>query len=303
VIRPVVVLTNKRDLAADDIIRRIDAAGYPVHRLNADSVVEESAWSWRPDQSPSHETGAVWWRQFELPAEGELSLSDADDLFVVRAQWRAWLSTLRTSNTVWVNDLWSARKAENKVEQLRAARSVGFEVPPSLITNDPVEAARFGDHYTAIVKSLAGAYYEISGLGFVYTQELDDHILQDRASWYRQPLIVQQRLAGANVRVVTIGQHCFGALCETDALDWRTAGIDAVWRAWDVPDQLARLCRSYMRVMDLRYAAFDFMSNDDGTWFLEANQAGEWTFLDRTLDLGIAATLAAYLQNVARGRP
>jgi glutathione synthase/RimK-type ligase-like ATP-grasp enzyme len=301
VIKPVVVLTNRRDLAADDIIRRIDAVGYPIYRLNADSVIECAAWAWRSDQSSSEMPGAVWWRQFELPAEGELSISDADDLLVVRAQWRAWLATLRTTNTIWVNDLWSARKAENKVEQLRAARSVGFRVPPTLVTNDPVEAARFRDRYPAVVKSLAGAYYEISGLGFVYTQELNDAILEDEASWYCQPVIIQQRIPGINVRVVMVGDRCFGATCETPALDWRTAGKDAIWQAWEIPHQVAGLCRSYLHVMNLRYAAFDFMSRAEGIWFLEANQAGEWTFLDRTLDLGIAATLAAYLVNVAKG--
>jgi hypothetical protein len=55
--------------------------------------------------------------------------------------------------------------------------------------------------------------------------------------------------------------------------------------------------------MGLRYAAFDFVLDGDVLWFLEANQAGEWVFIDRPLKLGIAQALAEYLGELAGATP
>jgi hypothetical protein len=40
------------------------------------------------------------------------------------------------------------------------------------------------------------------------------------------------------------------------------------------------------------WMAFDFASDDERIWFLEGNQAGEFSFLDRPLELGIGSAIA-----------
>jgi hypothetical protein len=54
-----------------------------------------------------------------------------------------------------------------------------------------------------------------------------------------------------------------------------------------------------MAALGLRYAAFDFVDDGERAWFLEANQAGEWTFIDRPLRLGIAEALTSMLSSLA----
>jgi hypothetical protein len=45
-----------------------------------------------------------------------------DDFLVAREQWRAWLTDLAESpDTRWLNPLWAARSAENKLVQMRVA--------------------------------------------------------------------------------------------------------------------------------------------------------------------------------------
>jgi len=296
---PIVVLTNERDLAADDIIRRIDACGGTVERFNAEALSAGTAPAWTPDCGSVMEAGVVWWRQFELASDEDQPPGDLDELLVLRAQWRAWVSTLHRPGTPWVNDLWAARRAENKVVQLQAAIEQGFKVPATLVTNDPADARAFAAGRTAVVKTLAAAYFELTGQGFVYTHALDDSLLDNAVAWYRQPLIVQERIVGADIRVVVVGEKCFGARCLTEALDWRTAGQDAEWREWSVPGPVAERCRRYVSSMGLRYAAFDFVDDGSDVWFLEANQAGEWTFLDRPLGLGIGEAIAAMLLHLS----
>jgi glutathione synthase/RimK-type ligase-like ATP-grasp enzyme len=301
--RSVLVLTNLRDLAADDVIRRLDAAGVEVLRMNADDCAREPLPTWSLDSENHAGIGAVWWRQFEIPAEGSPFADPVDELAVVRAQWRAWLTTLARPDIPWVNDLWAARRAEDKITQLRTARSIGFALPETIITNDPRAAADFADRRNAVVKTLAAAYFETSQNGFVYTTALEGALEIPSEAWYAQPVVVQQRVSGVDIRVVALAGRCFGASCETDVLDWRTAGTGARWTQWEVPGPLATLCHQYLRALNLRYAAFDFVLDGERLWFLEANQAGEWVFIDRSLGLGIVQALTSLLVDLAAGAP
>jgi glutathione synthase/RimK-type ligase-like ATP-grasp enzyme len=67
-----------------------------------------------------------------------------------------------------------------------------------------------------------------------------------------------------------------------------------------LPEPLAALCLRYLHALGLEYAAFDFVREGEAVWFLEANQAGEWAFIDRAADLGIADSLARRLVALAR---
>jgi len=182
------------------------------------------------------------------------------------------------------------------------ADSIGFAVPDTVVTNDLGQALHLGDESSLVVKTVAAAYFEFTDEGFVYTRSLRDDAFRDSKLWHRQPLIVQRRMDGLDVRVVMVEERCFGAACKTDLVDWRLAGRVARWRPWPVPEQVAQRCRAYMAGSGLRYAAFDFIDDGHDVWFLEANQAGEWIFLDRSLSLEISEALASSLFKLATVR-
>ncbi len=54
--------------------------------------------------------------------------------------------------------------------------------------------------------------------------------------------------------------------------------------------------------MGLRYAAFDFIDDGEDIWFLEANQAREWLFIDRPLQMGISEAITDVLTALAFGQ-
>lgn len=292
----VVVLTNERDFAADSVIRHLhDRPGVEVCRINAESVRREPVIAWRPETETADELRTVvWWRQFEID-DHPPSLAGVDDILVERAQWRTWIAALRTPRTAWMNDLWAARRAENKIEQLRAAVDVGLDVPETLVTNDPNEAADFSTRVGgAVIKTLSSGYFAFSDQSFVFTEELDESIISRTDLWHAVPVIVQENLSsGLDARVISFGDHAFGAKCKAKGVDWRKTPFDpSAWTVWTVPTQVARGCAEYRQRLGIEFGAFDFMLVEDATYFLEANQAGEWMFLDRTLDLGIDEALA-----------
>lgn len=297
----VTVLTNERDFAADDVIWRLLDAGVDVSRLNAEGVVEGRQTVALEAVRAGEARGAVWWRQFEIDKRVS-TLAEADELLVERAQWRAWVATLRQS-AIWVNDLWAARKAENKVEQLGCAALLGGAVPSTIVTNDRDAAAEFATNVgRCVVKTLSAGYFELTDQSFVFTTDLASALSRSSADWAQQPVIVQQRIdRTADVRVVSFGGNHFGAACASTEIDWRLESGQVTWRRWPVPSSLASFCSAYLQKLGLRFAAFDFAIDDHGeAWFLEANQAGEWLFLDRPLELGISAALSEFLADTAR---
>ena len=52
----------------------------------------------------------------------------------------------------------------------------------------------------------------------------------------------------------------------------------------------------YVQLLGLQYCALDFAQDSSTTWFLEGNQAGEFAFVDRPLNLGISLAIAEALR-------
>jgi glutathione synthase/RimK-type ligase-like ATP-grasp enzyme len=293
----VVVLTNERDFAADSVIRELHGLGVDVRRLNMEQARTQQVPEWNPSTDWHAEPAVVWWRQFETDDRPGDPFA-IDDVLVERAQWRTWVASLHTPQSAWMNEPWAARRAENKIEQLRTAAQVGLAVPRTVVTNDAVVASNFRrDVGRAVVKTLSSGYFSFSDQSFVFTEQLSDEVLEEHEAWRGAPMIVQEDLSSArDARVIVIGEKTFGATCRAKGVDWRKTPFDpALWHRWQVPEPVADGCRAYRVVLGLEYVAFDFMLTSDHVYFLEANQAGEWMFLERALDLPIAAAIARRL--------
>lgn len=81
----ILILTNERDFAADEVVRRLHELGADVERLNIESARSKPVPLWSPqDQDPSTEGTVVWWRQFETDDRPD-RLDKLDDILVDRA--------------------------------------------------------------------------------------------------------------------------------------------------------------------------------------------------------------------------
>lgn len=295
--RRVLVLTNQRDFAADSVIVLLKADGVDVVRYNFEDLSSLPDWS-PEDTAPAD--SAVWWRQFS-PEPGPVgTVEELDDRLVIAEQWRSWISTLDAPGGYWINPLWAARIAENKVVQLRTAKRSGFAVPETLVTNSAYSASAFQARVgQCVVKSLRAGYFGYSDQSFMFTRLLTPEILDLSAEWQQQPLIVQALVQPrVDIRVFVVHGRVEAAVSATvppDVVDWRTASTEAHWRPCTIPETLMRAGEEYAERLSLEYCAIDLAKDNTEIWFLEGNQAGEFAFVDRPLDLGIAAAIATAL--------
>jgi glutathione synthase/RimK-type ligase-like ATP-grasp enzyme len=231
------------------------------------------------------EISAVWWRR-PRPYVMDQALSPPFTAYAT-AQVHAALSGVWGSlSASWMNDPWRDERAGHKPTQLAAAAVAGLVVPPTLITCEPSEARAFleelGDR-PVIQKPLRPTEASMRPTRLV--TESDRNRLDDLRL---APAILQAYVPGTDIRVTAAGGRLFATAIDvrntSSPQDFRPAYAQARVEPCELPSDVARGIRALLSNLGLRYAALDFRRTDEGQYFfLEANPAGQWLFLeDRT---------------------
>lgn len=296
-----VIVTNDGDLTADSVVRHMDpdtVIRLDPADLHTDYIITASLdaeGGWRTIIETPHraiEVGpgtSVWWRKPTMP-EG---IQDDDEAWVADENQAALLGLLRAARVrIWVNDPDTAARAGLKAPQLTLARRLGLNTPETLLTNDPLAAAKFVQRYQDVVVK---AMRQKRTLFIPTTTVLPGADLSDVAGAMHQ---FQRRIDKAwDARIVAIGERLFPVKIVAPGLDVRTARReDQSYSAIAAPGHVAKALRTYMREERLAYCAFDFVGDAAGAWyFLEANPGGEFLYLQEATGMAMARAMAEYL--------
>lgn len=191
-----------------------------------------------------------------------------------------------------------------KVRQLAVAAQAGLAVPQSLVTNVPADAAAYAASGPTIAKAVAEVRAETEGELLVgETFALDDTFDPDAVR--PTPVLLQRRIDKvADLRVTAVGRTLFAVRIVTPdgaPLDFRQSKPDDCrFEVIDLPDPVERGLLAYLETFGLRFGAFDFAEDRDGTmWFLECNPAGQWGWLEPFTGLDMTGALVDLLLNPA----
>ncbi|HTE58247.1 MAG TPA: hypothetical protein VK694_05890 [Verrucomicrobiae bacterium] len=206
----------------------------------------------------------------------------------------------------WLNSYQRIATAEHKLSQLKVAKQVGFVIPKTIIAN----------HWTAIedelpesvVFKLPICQLENSRARQVIatTPYKNPQSLPKKSNPF--PGLWQQHLTKAREwRVIVVGDHLFaGAIYTADKAkdDWRwhmlKADDSVRFEKSHFPKTLQRACFNYLKHFNLRYGAFDFVEDHDGTvTFLECNPNGQYGELENFLGFRITEAVADELIRIA----
>ncbi|MCD9194228.1 hypothetical protein [Streptomyces albireticuli] len=243
--------------------------------------------------------GAVYWNRpgpFVFPG-----LSESDAHWARGAARIGFGGVLVSLGARWMNHPGRASAAEFKPWQLAVARSVGLEVPRTLVTNRADEVVRFAEDVGGplVTKPMGVPYItHAGGSETMYTRVVD--LDQLEGVEVTAHLFQEQVRKAFEVRLTCVGGRCLGVRIDAGSDvargDWR-ADYDALtYRPISTPPAVAAAVGAYMARMELSYAAFDFIVRPDGRWtFLEANPSGQWAWLDSPT-VPIAATIAGTLR-------
>ena len=212
-----------------------------------------------------------------------------------------------TSDRVWINHPSRADWLEgNKLAQMRLARDAGFDVPPTLLSNDPDEIVRFSSSFDRVaVKSQGGAWRDLPDgrIAVSYTQCCTAAQLADNGEALRRaPVLVQPYLDKAHeLRVTVVDDAVF--VCRIDSqksddtrIDWRHSPEAVPHYLLEPTAADALRFRKLVGAAGLRYGAIDLVCAKDGrTYFLDLNPQGQFGWIEALTGAPIILALAKSL--------
>ena len=208
------------------------------------------------------------------------------------SQWSAFIRNLIVfDKTKWVNHPVATYRAENKLYQLKCAKSLGLTVPTTYIGNSlPADIKR---EYTYIVKSLdTSLFYDNGQEMFTYSTMVTGEELLN-AEIKSAPVIIQDCLHNkTDLRVTVIADELFAVSITKKGRkiegDWRQkAKEELTYQRVDLPPKIHRQILDLMRFLGLEFGGIDFALVDGTFYFIEVNPTGEWGWLVSVSDLPI----------------
>ncbi|MFB7555333.1 MvdC/MvdD family ATP grasp protein [Streptomyces brevispora] len=307
----VLVLTSEEDVTADMVIHRLAQRGTPVLRLDPATIPGRVALAARitaGGEVAGHITTdrqrlalrdirSVWLRRPGAPGADAAEQRE----WVSLETERAFYGALRATGLPWMNDPDAVARSRYKVWQLRAAHEAGLLVPETLVTTDPAAAERFAEDGPAIVKSVSGRHPEDPPVTLPTARVPAD---ADFSGVAAAATCLQREVAKlADLRLTVVGEQMFPCVITSKdrALDWRFLPADECdWSLSEAPAAVTAGVRRYMAAAGLVYAALDFAMDAAGQyWFLEANQGGQFGFVEITTGAPISQAIADWLTHPA----
>ena len=302
----VLVLTSDDDVTTDLVVDqlnqlgepvlRVDPAGYP-DRLTLTTEFSANRCKTILDTGRSvldlDDVRSVWHRRPGSPGGVTAVQGDWVGLECARHWWGAMRAI---PDARWMNPLDAIERSRYKPWQLQQAQKAGFTVPRTLFGNDSFEAEMFAAAQGSLIaKSVSGRHPENPPIT-IPTVRVPSAATFDAVS--ECATCLQEEVDKQfDVRLTVVDGRMFACQIVSGVLDWRWLDqSQCSWQQISVPGPVAMSVMLYMDAAGLVYAAFDFAVTADGTWFyLEANQGGQFGFVELATGQPIASAIAEWL--------
>lgn len=312
----ILIVSDKFDLHADLIERKLVEQGHETFRLDVDfeslltSIISfaggEFAIRVKDRLVRSIEIDTVLLRRTFV----ELSYEMKDELTTAHKIWRGeWNKSLQgmyyfLSGIPTINPPKAAFAAENKFLQMDKANRLGFKVPDFLVSNDKEALSAFRRKKSEVVLKMMyqDLYREKDGsIKGIYVNKINEFAEFKESG--ENPIFVQEYIEKAyEVRYTVIGDRHF--VCRIDSQSSPVSAVD--WRRYDLPNtpyasltppiEVRDRVNALLQELGLVFGALDFIVNPAGDWyFLEVNPMGQWLWIEDLAGLPISDAIVAWL--------
>ena len=312
------IVTERRDLHADWLILELEQRHAPFVRFNTEDYPQRACLTWS-STGTAHllidgqtwdvdEFSSVWYRR-PVPPVMPPEMDPRQAAWAQIEAREALMGLWRTLDGVlWVNHPDNNHVAESKPSQLRVAGKLGFEVPPTLITNDAAAAETFvrARSNGAICKPLYDGRVPVGHEDRIFFTSRVNFTGFRAAELGPEPYLFQALVPKLyDVRVTVIGNDVFAARIasqeQADAItDWRRGAATPPHDVEDLPTEVAERCIALCRDYALQFGAIDLARRPDGGYsFFEVNPNGQWAWIEQLTGLPLRARLADLLLGVS----
>ena len=197
------------------------------------------------------------------------------------SQWMAFIRNLTAfDNAFCMNNPKDIYLAENKIYQLKLAKSMGLTIPSTFVQNNTFDLV---DDFKYAVKSIDTAIFgDTNNSYFTYTQILTG----SEISQYKlnlAPVCLQEYLEDKlDIRVTYIDGHFFASIIKSNCPiegDWRKNKTGLIYEACELPVIIKDGLNRLMKKLALSFGGIDLIFSNNQYYFIEVNPTGEWGWL------------------------
>ncbi len=312
----VLIVTASYDVAADYVLKELRQRGTPAFRLNTDHFPSRVKAFFRPpkDIEFMQEEGgktvlgtsvkSVWYRRHvspDIPAELNAGVRDFCER-ETRAFLDGVLASLPTER--FMSPPLAIIRAERKPYQLSIASELGFMLPNTIMTNNPIPVVEMAQGHQLVAKAVSSGYIaNPEGNRAIFTSKMKPKDLEELDGLAHAPVTFQEFIDKvSDIRVTVVEGEIFAAEIlsqerESSRIDWRaTDDPHLAHRIHELPGEIAGLCSKLVISLGLSFGAIDLVLKSDGSYiFLEINPNGEWVWLEDQLGFPISDRIAQWL--------
>jgi len=317
----ILIVTARTDTHADKVEAMLRQRGHTTLRFNPADFPARASLSMhtRPHQSPRwtlqteqytialDEVHAVWYRRPEAPKaspqiqdEAARAAIEQDCVHLLNSLWESMDSVFVPARPM------TMRRADLKSVQLDLAERLGFDIPPTLLTNAPQDFIRFHQEQDMriISKPLDQGLMKHFGAQFLrYTELVPRRSLVHAQGVQQCPMAFQSYVdKHVELRITVVGQTVHAAEIDSQSShhtrhDWRRYDlITTPHRRHDLPAHIAQQCVDLVEALGLRYGAIDMILKPDGSYvFLEINPNGQYLWIEELTGMPISDAICDLL--------
>lgn len=315
----VLIISNKSDVTSDFIVKELKEKKIEFFRFNTEELTKSCfiTLDFTKDsyviqdiitnkKNDLREFSSVYFRRPEIPSVNNSDLTIGEEAFLkneIAYTLEGVYKIIR--NAYWVSPLFSIRQAENKIYQLDVAKSLGFIIPESIVTNDYEEFMNFYERNerNCIIKPIkSGLIKDKTDSKVIFTNSLSDIPIL-KADFEMSPNYIQKRIQKkGDIRVTMVGDKVFATFIHSQEenqtkTDWRRGEIELKHTRIDLPDSINIKCIKLLSKLDLRFGAIDLIMDEKGQFtFLEINPNGQWAWIERQTGYKISKEIVNLLE-------
>ena len=218
-----------------------------------------------------------------------------------RSQWSSFIRNLTIfMNARWLNHPMYTYQAESKIYQLEVAKSVGLEIPKTIVTNS---ISNIQDETIYVVKALDTPLFHDNGYdSFTYSTIASGSSIKN-SSLSEAPVIIQEYLSEkTDVRATIIGDKIFPIEILQNGQgiteDWRkTKKNQLQYSPISLPKETERKLLCLMKKLNLSFGGVDLIISHGKYYFIEVNPTGEWGWIEANTDYKLHNAIVDWMVN------
>lgn len=216
-----------------------------------------------------------------------------DDVKVAESENRSFLtnmlSIINELTSCSINDLYKSEKAKNKTLQIAMAQRIGFTIPTTLISNNPILINDFISSGDVLAKSFRTHIWKGGASDCVnYSSLLKKDLMPSDIMLQACPMIFQKYINKKyEVRVNYFNGVCISVRLHSQQnvnskVDWRSVSpFNLDVEMVSIPKLIENQCCELMNKLELIFGCIDMIVTPDDEWiFLEVNQMGQFLWIE-----------------------